>query len=474
MKILPKNQAIMDALRANPAALSVGYKVLAAQHGIGWQNMRRLILQAGLEKVDAKSVKKDALYAAIREDQRNLSLGYEGLMQKHGASRMTVYRALTTAGMSAPKIKVVKPPGRALRNASACELAVKSAANRRQTCAPLPITEAVQIRPETCVTDFSAWLEARAIRYELHFGIYVIPDKNFAVKFAAQTSSISGKTGDNSRENRNDYFYFQRKGTHLLTLWACDWQKRRGAILHWLEHKLGLAKRVCSARQCATGPVDARTAAEFYLSYHLQGPVNGKHFGLHFNGAVVACMTLSKVSPERINAMPDGAFSLVRFATSGSVPGAASKLFKYVVTETKATDVVTFSDNSYAVGGVYDRLGFVMEDEIGPDYRVWHPRYGLRHKSFWQRKSIPIRIKDLGLDMAYDPDTDVRTEFEMCRLIGCEHAWDCGKKRWRWKFIHPQDHMAIPSVIATHVAVSTNPTPPGSWQAFADQMPSAT
>jgi hypothetical protein len=147
---------------------------------------------------------------------------------------------------------------------------------------------------------------------------------------------------------------------------------------------------------------------------------------------LVACMTFSKSAPDRNRILEDGYFSLSRFAVAGSIPGAASKLYKNSVEVLKAQHIVTYSDNRYASGAVYTSLGFSLDAEIDPDYRVWHTRYGICHKSFWQRRMIQSRLDDLGIKDTFAAD-DPRTEFDMEELCGCRLLWDCGKKRWIWK-----------------------------------------
>jgi hypothetical protein len=81
---------------------------------------------------------------------------------------------------------------------------------------------------------------------------------------------------------------------------------------------------------------------------------------------------------------------------------------------------------------MYERLGFVLEKELAPDYQVWSPKVGLKPKSKYQRRLIPARLKEHGVDDLFDPKTDPRSESEMTYLMGCGRIYDCGKKRWVW------------------------------------------
>jgi hypothetical protein len=92
--------------------------------------------------------------------------------------------------------------------------------------------------------------------------------------------------------------------------------------------------------------------------------------------------------------------------------------------------IKSFSDNRYFDGGMYEALGFTLEEVTDPDYQVYHQKIGLLPKSAWQRKSIPKRIKEIGSSEVFDPETDPRTEREMTFLLEAQRIFDCGKKRW--------------------------------------------
>lgn len=60
-----------------------------------------------------------------------------------------------------------------------------------------------------------------------------------------------------------------------------------------------------------------------------------------------------------------------------------------------------------------------------PSRRIWH-------KSAWQRRLIPARLAELGIDDPFDPATDPRTERQMQAVAGVLRIMDAGKIRWRW------------------------------------------
>ena len=82
---------------------------------------------------------------------------------------------------------------------------------------------------------------------------------------------------------------------------------------------------------------------------------------------------------------------------------------------------------------MYEQLGFVLEEETGPDYMVWSPKLGLRPKSHYQRRLLAKRLQENGVEESFDHETDPRTEAEMTYLMGGRRLYDCGKKRWVWE-----------------------------------------
>jgi hypothetical protein len=128
----------------------------------------------------------------------------------------------------------------------------------------------------------------------------------------------------------------------------------------------------------------------------------------------------------------DRQWTLSRYATRLSVAGAASRLFKAFVEEYAPSQVKSFSDNRLFSGGMYEQLGFVLEEEVGPDYQIWSPKIGLRPKPHYQRRALQKRLEEHGRREVFDEKTDTRTESEITYLMGARRIYDCGKKRWVW------------------------------------------
>lgn len=225
----------------------------------------------------------------------------------------------------------------------------------------------------------------------------------------------------------------EQAGIRLMTVYESEWLKRQGAIKRLIRNAMGKMRGRLMARKCDVEIVPIIEALAFFEAYHPQGGAGwGINYGLRYNGKLVACMRFAFGNNDR-GANSERVWTLSRYATRLPVSGGASRLFSAFVAEHDPESVKSFSDNRYFTGGMYQKLGFVKEADIEPDYQVYHPKTGLLPKPSWQRRNIPARIRDIGATEIFDPARDTRSERQMTYLLGARRLFDCGKKRWVWK-----------------------------------------
>lgn len=247
----------------------------------------------------------------------------------------------------------------------------------------------------------------------------------------------AASSADDERKDRTRHLDKHRAceaaGIRLLTVYESEWLSRPFAIRRLIRNALGKARGRVMARKCTVEAVGNAEAAAFFERYHPQGGAGwGQTYGLRYNGKLVACMRFAFGANDR-GANAERAWTLTRYATRVSVPGGASRLFAAFLEDCGPESVKSFSDNRYFTGRMYEQLGFVLEEETGPDYQVYHPKTGLLAKTAWQRKNIPARIRDIGAHETFNPATDPRSERDMTYLLGAQRMFDCGKKRWVWR-----------------------------------------
>ena len=293
--------------------------------------------------------------------------------------------------------------------------------------------------PEEQVRDFMAifvptvWREKNIIKPK-ELDIY-LPDQNLAIEYCGNHHHSAG---DIEHEKKLHHKHITKhklaaeQGVRLITIWGSEWDERQFAVKRLLRCAVGKLKGKLMARKCELRTVPHPEAVAFYDRYHPQGGAGqGMHYGLYWKGKLVACMRFTRGANDR-GAAKSRDWTLTRYATRVTVAGGASRLFKAFVREHNPKKVKSFSDNRYFSGGMYEQLGFVLEQETPADYTVWHQKLGLRPKSAWQRRNIPARAKELGLELDFDPVSSPETERDMTFMLGARRLYDCGKKRWVW------------------------------------------
>lgn len=222
-------------------------------------------------------------------------------------------------------------------------------------------------------------------------------------------------------------------GIRLLTVFESEWKARPQAIQSLIRNALGQSSASAMARKCEIRTVGPAAARDFFALYHPQGGGgHGQNYGLYVGDELTACMRFAFGINDR-GWGAERVWSLSRYATSKNVAGGASRLFKRFLADVDPAVVKSFSDNRYFTGGMYERLGFAMEEALPPEYQVYHIKTGLLPKSSWQRRKIPARIRDIRSTESFDPATDPRSERDMTYLLGARRIFDCGKKRWVWR-----------------------------------------
>lgn len=275
----------------------------------------------------------------------------------------------------------------------------------------------------------------RSILKPKELDIY-LPEHNLAIEFSGMYWHSHGSIQEENKNKNNHYNKYKEcaeKGIRLLTIYENEWEERRYAVKRLLRNAIGKTKGKLMARKCELKKVDIKEAVVFYNKYHPQGGTgNGEHYGLYWKTKLVACMRFTYGANDRGDNR-GRVWTLTRYATRITIAGGASKLFKAFLTEYAPDEVKSFSDNRYFSGGMYEQLGFTMDEESKPDYQVWSPKIGLKPKPHYQRRNISARLKEHRADEQYNHKTDARTEREMTYLMGARRIYDCGKKRWIWK-----------------------------------------
>ena len=243
-----------------------------------------------------------------------------------------------------------------------------------------------------------------------------IPSLNLAVECSGlywHSELASGKTRN---YHADKYQQCQTQKIRLITIWQDQWLFKQPQCKFRLQYLLKSVNPSVSARQCQIQEITSDQSAEFIDNQHIQGVTPARyHLGLIHQDQLVAVMTFRK---PRFNQHSD--WEIIRFASRGSVPGAASKLFQYFVRAHNPSQVVSYCDQSWGDGTVYEKMGFQHQStQIG----YWYTDYKLRYNRMQFQKSRISQLVDNGASL---------TEWQIMQQLRYDRIWDCGQSCWIW------------------------------------------
>lgn len=225
--------------------------------------------------------------------------------------------------------------------------------------------------------------------------------------------------------DRGRNYHFQKfqaaesLGYRLLTIFEDEWTDRKSQIKAYIRSCLGIYERTFYARKLEIRKIDAKTAKRFYDTYHWQGGGLCKNsVGLFVPGEflgeeLLGCMSFS----------PHHRFShqttlnRLCFKADVRVIGGSSRMLTWLRKECLGK-IISWSDNRYSQGKVYQALGFTQEEDLGPDY------------SYTTGKPPYIRKSKQSMKKSNTGCPKHITENDWAIQHGWFRIWDCGKKRW--------------------------------------------
>lgn len=212
----------------------------------------------------------------------------------------------------------------------------------------------------------------------------------------------------------------ESKGVSLLTIFEDEWRYRRQQVQGYLRSKIGSFDLRVYARTTTVRDVVWSTAKDLCEAWHIQGAPSGQvcAYILEHKGKPVGLMSFSKhhrgSNPGQI------VLSRLAFAPGVMVVGGASRLLSHAEKSLQNMgyrEIVSWSDNRWSRGNVYQRLGFFRDREYPPDYS-----YVCGPKRISKQACQKKFLRDRGAVGT--------TEREMAASLGLKRIWDCGKIRW--------------------------------------------
>jgi hypothetical protein len=249
-----------------------------------------------------------------------------------------------------------------------------------------------------------------------------LPDYNIAIEY----NGVYWHHEDVSHIDK--YYHYDKfkeceaNGIHLITIFSTEWKNKKDIVKKILKYRLGIKTKSVYARNTKIKEVSTKDAKQFLDQYHLQGYTpSAIRLGLYLEDELLALMTFAK-NRSGIGKSRDNVYELVRFVTSVSVVGGASKLLKHAIETHRPESIISYSDNEWSVGNLYKVLGFVLEKEHKPSYWYVKPREERRYHRYNYAK---YKLVERG----FDP---TKTAGQIMKENGFLKIWDCGKRTWRY------------------------------------------
>jgi hypothetical protein len=249
----------------------------------------------------------------------------------------------------------------------------------------------------------------------------VVPSQSIAIEY----NGLHWHHENSPTPRLNDYHFkkmqaAEAQGLRLITIFEDEWVNRRLQVENFLRSALGANTRRIGARKTSVKDIDKQTAKRFLEDNHIQGtaPFIDYAVGLVLGEELVAVMTLGRHHRQKQSAI---VLNRLAFKHDVSIAGGASKLLAACILWAKRaghTKIVSWSDNRWSQGRVYEQMGFKRAEDLRPDYSyVVLNRPCERVSKQSQKKTA--EDKRLG-----------RSERESTTSRGLSRIWDCGHKRW--------------------------------------------
>lgn len=252
-----------------------------------------------------------------------------------------------------------------------------------------------------------------------------LPDFNLAIEYNGvywHNEDIPHITKTYHWEKHNEC---ASMGIQLITIFSTVWLNNKDIVKKMLTAKLKLNTESVFARKCSIREVKSSEIKEFLKANHIQGyTVSSINYALVYDDKIVSVMTFGKCSSRIGIGKSEDGYELIRYATSIRVVGGASKLLRHFIKEHSPNKIVSYSNNEWSDGNMYNTLGFSLETEVKPSYFYVSANGTKMYHRFKFSKQKLVR----------DGHDSRLTERQITKQLKLLRIWDCGKKRWVLNF----------------------------------------
>jgi hypothetical protein len=155
-------------------------------------------------------------------------------------------------------------------------------------------------------------------------------------------------------------------------------------------------------------------AKGFIKEHHIQDNTICKFaYGCFYKDELVAVMTFGIPRYDKTVQ-----YELIRYCSTNTIVGGASKLFAKFVAEYNPQSVISYCDMRWGTGNLYKMLNFVQVDKkLEPSYAYTDFVNRYHRSTFTKGKIVTLENAD-------------KTEYQIMRERNIYRIWDCGQSKW--------------------------------------------
>lgn len=221
---------------------------------------------------------------------------------------------------------------------------------------------------------------------------------------------IAKKIKSERSANPNTFIFFKH-----------EWIKKQKQITSHVNSYSKIKEKVF-ARNCKVEKIKTEQLRKFCDEYHIQGSnkLSIVSFGIFFKEELIGVLSLGMHSRDCKITVLDR----MCFKDNLRIIGGASKLFskaKQWALDNGIYSIISFSDERYSTGVVYDKMGFKLDCILPPDYM------------YIDKNDISKVHSKQSQSKKNSNCPDHYTEKEWALERGLIQVFDAGKKRWQYK-----------------------------------------
>jgi hypothetical protein len=248
-----------------------------------------------------------------------------------------------------------------------------------------------------------------------------LPDINTGFEFHGiwwHSEIFKGKNGNIDKKK-----LIEEKGIKIYHIWEDNWCYKKEITKSRILNALKLSSKIY-ARKCKIDTISSKIEKEFLENNHIQGYTPSKiKLGLYYKNELVSIMTFGSRRKSLGQKSKEGEYELLRFCNKKftSVIGGASKIFNKFIKDYNSDLIISYQDNSWYTGNLYEKLGFNLISKSKPNY-------------YWCKTNIRFHRfnfrKDLLVNKGFDKN---KTEDMIMTERGYYKLWDFGNLKWEYK-----------------------------------------